>query len=169
MAGLLFIDACMRENSRTLAFAQELLPTFGEVHAARVLRHAPLPPTTYEQTMARNRLVALSQWAHPLVAPACEFAQAEEIVIAAPYWNLGFPALLGAYLEHICTVGVTFRYDAQNRCIPLCKARALHYITTAGGAVSEDGWLGYRYLQALCKEFFGIPVTTLHTRQGLDL
>ena len=159
----------MRDDSRTLAFARELLPGFSPVTVTRVLRKQPLPPTTYESTLLRNRLAEQEQWSHPLLIPAREFALADEIIIAAPYWNLGFPALLGAYLEHVCAVGVTFGYDSENRCIPLCRAKALHYITTAGGRIPEGGWLGYHYLQALCQSFFGIPQTTLHTRQALDL
>ena len=37
---------------------------------------------------------------------ASQFQQADEIVIAAPYWDLSFPAILKLYLENIYVTGV---------------------------------------------------------------
>lgn len=60
-----------------------------------------------------------------------DFAEADEIVIGAPYWDLSFPAALKIYIEHAAVMGVTFHYTEEGRCEGLCRAKHLTYITTA--------------------------------------
>lgn len=38
---------------------------------------------------------------------AKQFAEADEIVIAAPYWDLAFPATVRIYFEAITVTGIT--------------------------------------------------------------
>lgn len=49
-----------------------------------------------------------------------QFAQADEIVVAAPYWDLSFPSILKVYLERVCVTGITFHY-VENREEGLCR------------------------------------------------
>ena len=53
-----------------------------------------------------------------------QFAAADVIVIAAPYWDLMFPAVLKTYLENITVTGITFCYSDQGRPQSMCKAKA---------------------------------------------
>lgn len=71
----------------------------------------------------------------PMFRYAKQFANADEIVVAAPFWDLSFPAKLKIYLEQIAVAGITFRYT-NGRPTGLCKAKKLTYITTSGGPIS---------------------------------
>jgi FMN-dependent NADH-azoreductase len=97
---------------------------------------------------------------------ARQFAQAEEIVIAAPFWDLAFPAKLKIYLEQITVAGITFQYvDGRPR--GLCRAKKLTYITTSGGPIFDD--FGYAYVKTLAQKFYGIPQTKAIRAMNLDV
>jgi FMN-dependent NADH-azoreductase len=97
-----------------------------------------------------------------------QFAGADLAVIAAPYWDLSFPASLKTYIERVNCVGVTFAYDEENRSYGMCRAKKLVYITTAGGTIIDET-LGYGYLKALCENFYGIPETVCFKAENLDM
>lgn len=94
-----------------------------------------------------------------------DFAEADEIVIGAPYWDLSFPAALKIYIEHAAVMGMTFHYTEEGRCEGLCRAKHLTYITTGGGQVSAMNY-GYEYLCGIAS-MFGIPETRLRRRRKL--
>ena len=65
-------------------------------------------------------------------------------------------------------VGVTFAYHADGRPYGLCKAKKLYYVTTAGGPIVNDAY-GYGYIQALAKNFYGIPNIYCIKAEHLDV
>ena len=65
------------------------------------------------------------------------FADADLVVVGAPYWDLSFPALLKIYIENIMVLGVTFIYGERGQVIPLGRAGRMFYISTAGGYIGE--------------------------------
>ncbi len=87
--------------------------------------------------------------------------------IAAPYWDLSFPAILKQYLEHVCVVGLTFCYEND---LPkgLCRAKKLYYVTTAGGRIVSEEY-GFGYVKALANNFFGIHDCRLIKAENLDM
>ncbi len=97
---------------------------------------------------------------------ATQFAEADEIVIAAPFWDLSFPAILKAYVEQIAVSGITFK-SVNGKPLGLCKAKRLTYVTTSGGPVFAD--FGYEYIKALAKNFFGISITKAYRATSLDV
>ena len=76
-------------------------------------------------------------------------------MIAAPYWDLSFPAYLKIYIENICVVGLTFDYLSDGTSKTRCKAKKLTYITTAGGVIPERNF-GFDYVKAVAETFFEI-------------
>ena len=166
MNQILFVNACARSGSRTEQLAQTVLACLNGQVSEVNLDSRKLPP------MGRNALARReSDLENGLLDAedyvlARQFAQADEIVIAAPFWDLFFPAMLKVYLENVCISGITFRYDNG---IPkgLCRARRLIYVTTSGGYMETD--FGFQYLDALCKSFWGIPETQVFRCQGLDV
>ena len=90
---------------------------------------------------------------------AKQFADSDTIVIAAPYWDLMFPALLKIYFEAITVTGITFKYSPEGQPIGLCKAKRLIYLTTAGGRVFDELNLGFDYSKKLATLFYGFPET----------
>ena len=90
------------------------------------------------------------------------------IVIAAPYWDLSFPAVLKQYLEQVSVVDITFTYTPEGIPKGLCKAKRLYYVTTAGGDYAPDEY-GFGYVESLCKSLYGIQDVKLIKAVGLDI
>ncbi len=165
---ILFINACVRSDSRTKRLADCLLAALGAPVTEKKLSSCAFPAADEEFLRMRDRLAAEGNFAHPLFAPARQFAEADEIVIAAPFWDLSFPAALKAYLEQINAVGVTFRYTPEGIPQGLCRARRLIYVTTAGGDYFPEEY-GFGYVKALAQGFYGIRDVELVKATGLDL
>lgn len=107
---------------------------------------------------------------HPILKYAYQFASTNKFVIAAPFWNLGIPAILKAYIDYITVIGVTFKYTAQGP-VGLCSGKAVH-IVSRGGIYSTEPSLSYemgdRYLRAIFG-FLGITDFTTIAAEGLDI
>ena len=99
---------------------------------------------------------------------ARQFAAADEIVIAAPYWDMSFPSLLKVYFEHVTVSGLTFAYGETGAPVKLCKANTLRYFSTVGGFVKDQGHHGVSYIQALCA-MYGIENFFEYHIDGLDM
>ena len=87
--------------------------------------------------------------------------------MAAPYWDLAFPAKMRAYLEEITVSGITFRYGADGIPQGLCRAKSLIYVTTAGGPMIQN--FGFEYVKSLAHAFYGIADVRLVKAEGLDI
>ena len=163
---VLFINACVRENSRTLVLAKNIMKNIpGEITEVNLNMEniEPLNRITLEK---RENLVHKRNFDDPLFRYAKQFAEADEIVIAAPFWDLSFPAKLKIYLEQITVAGITFQY-INGRPTGLCKAKSLTYVTTSGGPIFDD--FGYTYIKTLAKKFYGIKKTSAIRATNLDV
>ena len=168
MDRILFVNACVRPHSRTRRLAQSVLDRLqGEITVADLSTH-PVPFLDLERLAQRDALLKAGDFSAPTLEPAVQFSQADTIVIAAPYWDLMFPALLKAYLEAVCVSGLTFRYTDEGRPASLCKAKRLIYVTTAGGYIGQYDF-GFRYVEALARGFFEIPDVSCVQAEGLDI
>jgi FMN-dependent NADH-azoreductase len=167
---VLYIDSCVRENSRTAKLAQYFLGKLdSNAHISQVnISSLDLPPVDAQFLKMRDNAVASGDFSHDIFSIAKQFAKAELIVIAAPFWDLSFPAALKQYFEHINVLGLTFSYSEQGIPISLCKAQKLVYITTAGGQIFNQEY-GYGYIKALAQTFYGVKETTLFKAQELDI
>ena len=98
---------------------------------------------------------------------ARQFAGADVVVVAAPFWDLSFPAILKVYIENVSVEGITFR-TAEDGLHGLCKGSDLILLTTRGGYYDGTSLeQGSRYLEAL-KDFFGFGAYTCVAAEGLD-
>jgi FMN-dependent NADH-azoreductase len=116
----------------------------------------------------REELILKGDFDHPMFESAKIFADADSIVIGAPFWDLSFPAVLKQYLEQTTVRQITFFYTETGIPQGLCKAKKLYYVTTAGGPVFSDEY-GYGYVKALADGYYGIPETKLIKAEGLDM
>lgn len=98
---------------------------------------------------------------------ARQFAAADKIVIAAPLWDLSFPAQLKVYLENIYVTGIVTKYSDAGQTVGLCRASELSYVTTSGGPF--DGRFGYEYWKTIAQDCFGIPRVKLLMAENLDI
>lgn len=165
---LLFINACVRADSRTKRLADCLLSALGEPATELRLADLSFPPVDEAFLQRRDQLLAERNYDHPMFDLARQFAAADTIVIAAPFWDLSFPTTLKAYLEQINVVGVTFRYTPEGVPEGLCRAKKLYYVTTVGGDYFPEAF-GFGYVEALAKNFYGIPEVELIHAKGLDI
>ena len=168
MDKILFINACVRPCSRTLELAETLLQKLkGDIQEIK-LYETHLPALDLNGMEKRDRASQNNDFSDPLFSAAKQFAAADIIVIAAPYWDLMFPAALKTYLENITVAGVTFRYSEEGRPQSLCNAKALHYVTTSGGFIGQNDF-GFSYVKALAQNFFGINEVNRYAAEGLDI
>ena len=177
MSEVLFVNACVRgERSRTLALARRFLAEYAAAHPGdrvteRDLMADRLEPQYPEVLERRNALWNAGELDGPLFAPARQFAAADKIVVAAPFWDLSYPAILKIYLERISVANITFGYDERGAMVGRCRAEKLLFITTRGGVYSEGplAWMemGQRQMEALCA-MYGIPGFSALIAEDLD-
>ena len=168
MEQVLFINACPREGSRTLELARYLLDkTDGSVEELTIFEENLLPLNG--KTLAlRDKMTANQNFDHPIFKYARQFAKADTIVLAAPFWDLSFPSAVKIWLEYVMAKEITFRYTEEGFPFGLCKAKKLFYISTAGGPVLP-AHMGFSYVDGLAKSYFGIPETVLFSAENLDV
>lgn len=168
MPETLFINACVRENSRTLELGRCLLEKISGEATEVELYSTALPPLDLKGMEVRACASRNKDFSDEAFHLAKQFASADNIVIAAPYWDLMFPAVLKTYLECVSVPGITFVYSENGRPIGLCKAKNLYYITTAGGYIGENNF-GFTYIKALAGSLFGIENVRFFSAEGLDI
>ena len=165
---ILFINACVRDESRTKRLAGVLLSKLeGDIEEID-LGKVSFPVADEAFLKRRDALIEQQAWDDPLFSMARQFAEADRIVIAAPYWDLSFPACLKQYFEQINVLGITFEYSPEGFPIPLCKAERLYYVTTAGGSYVPEEF-GFGYVKALAQGFYGITDCRQIRVTGLDI
>ena len=167
----LYIDCCVRgEESRSArlaqAFLENLSPEYEVTH--RRLMEEALYPLTAETLRQRDALLAQGRTDHPRFRFAHEIAEADLVIMAAPFWDLSFPALLKVYIEQVSVDGITFG-STESGLQGLCRASQLVFLTTRGGFYTGDAMeMGSRYLDAL-HTFFGIGAYTCIAADGMDV
>lgn len=167
MSKILLINACVRPNSRTLELANYVLNNLsGKVEEVKLYEEELLPLTLKEMDL-RDKSAKSKDFSNDIFKLAKQFANADVIVIAAPYWDLMFPAVVKNYFEKITVKGLTFAYGENGIPYGLCRAKKLIYVTTAGGPIVHN--FGFDYVNALAKCFYGIAEVKCVTAQGLDI
>ena len=168
MKKVLLINACARPQSRTYSLAQRAAIRIDVGYSVLNLYNENLQPLDFYNLSKRDMLIEQGDFRDNIFRFAKDFSTADEIVIAAPYWDLSFPSILKCYFEAICVNGITFKYGEGGEVIPLCRCKRLIYVTTAGGFIGENNH-GYDYVKALCKNLLGIENTHFISAEGLDI
>ena len=171
---LLFVNGCISqrgEESRTLVLARFVLDAWQARH-----------PEAEVETVEPEALLALKPFAPEMLTTGtpwwgsgasmrrCMIWPASSgrgpVVVAAPFWDLTFPAALRTYIEYISANGLTYHYEADG-CHGDCRAEKLAYLTS-GGDLEQPESLGVLYWKQLCA-MFGIPAFSYVFAGGLDL
>ena len=150
----LYINCCVRKESRTNRLAKAVLQKLGEDYTELKLYEENLRPLDLEKLNRRTELIERGDFS-------------DKMFDAAPYWDLSFPAPLKNYIENIYVTGIVSAYNENGLPVGLCKANYLYYVTTAGGPY--DPTYSYGYIESLAKIFFGIPKTHLVKAEMLDI
>lgn len=166
----LFVDCTLREESRTRVLANEFVSSLDSKYEVKHLKldEEDLKPLVGKFYQDRQTLLDKGELNHLRFRYAHELQEADLVVVAAPFWDLSFPALLKIYIENCSVDGITFT-TSQNGLVGLCKANSLVYLTTRGG-IYEDGTLesAIPQLENLCK-FFGIKKLHTIAADGMDI
>lgn len=161
---ILFINACVRAESRTEELSHYLLDILeGEVTEVDLYKE-PISPLDGLGLKKRD----LSDYCGEEFKYANQFANADIIVIAAPFWDLSFPSVLKVYFENITVSGITFEYLEKGRPVGKCRAKKLYYVTTSGGYIGNNNY-GFDYVKALAENFYGIDDVYFYSAEGLDM
>lgn len=168
MNKILLINACVRPKSRTYQLAKHVLQQLDGTVEEVNLEKTNLQPLNQTTLKERGTHEAAKDFSAPMFSCARQFAEADEIVVAAPYWDLAFPSTVRIYFEAVTVCGLTFCYSPEGTALGLCKAKRLIYVTTAGGSIGEYN-LGYDYVKALSSVFYGIPDFLCFQAENLDI
>ena len=99
---------------------------------------------------------------------AYQFADSDKYIIAAPMWNLSFPAILKAYIDYVSVSGITFKYTAEGPVGLLNNKKAVHIVSRGGGYDNSPYEMGDRYLRTILG-FFGIKDIETIAIDNLDV
>ena len=168
MDKVLLINACTRPGSRTRQLTQAVLRKLEGTVEEVDLYGSNLTALGPEGIEKREIAAQTQDFSDLEFDLAKQFAAADRIVVAAPYWDLMFPSVLKLYLENITVAGITFRYTSDGKPESLCRAKAMDYVTTSGGYIGQNDF-GFSYLSALARIFFGIRNIRRYTAEGLDI
>ena len=172
---ILFVDCCISQRgqeSRTRALAEAFLAAFRaknpSVEIETVLPEImlALKPFDAEMLNARDELAKRGAFDAPVFELARQFREADAIVVAAPYWDMSYPAALKVYIEHISAVGLTYHYEMDG-VHGDCQAKHLVYLTSGGDFEHEDS-IGVLHWRQLCG-LFGIGRFEYVFAGGMDI
>lgn len=172
---LLFVDCCISQRSdesRTRQLAAAYLEAYLNCHPEMELETIPpeelleLAPFDVEMLEEREGLAESGRFDDRLFDLARQFREADAVVVAAPYWDMSYPAALKAYIEHISAVGLTYHYEADGPHGD-CQAQHLVYLTSGGDFEREDS-VGVLHWRQLCG-LFGIERFEYVFAGGLDV
>lgn len=167
MEKILFVNACIRPESRTLELAKFLLSFLeGEVEEVNLEREN-IQPLNTQSLQYRLDLLANERFEDPMLRYGCQFKQADTIVIAAPFYDFSFPSALKVYFEAIANVGLTFYYDEKEQPQTLCRAKRLYYVSTAGSEFVPS--YGFEYVRTMMSSFYHIHEAHCFYADRLDL
>ena len=164
---ILYINCCVREDSRTDELAHEVLRRLGGTFTELKISELNLLPLSRERLERRTALLEAEAYDDPMFDLARQFAAADTIVISAPYWDLSFPAELKLYIENIYATGIVSEYTEDGQPHGLCQAGCLYYVTTAGGPY--DPAYSFDYLKTLAVQYLGVKEAKLIKAEMLDI
>lgn len=149
MKKLVVIDACVRQSdSRTLRIAEPIIDALSKRY--KITRYdlpemdiVPLNPGLFAERSEGE----IPAWAKEA---AEAIAGADRILIAVPFWDMSFPAVLKCFFEQVSLFDITFT-DNGKTCVGLCRSPKVLYITTRGMDIPTGSYLdqGTPYLRAL--------------------
>lgn len=149
MKKLVVIDSCMRAESRTKKILDAAVAELSKRYEVEIIdvNSIDLPPlnkATYVDQRENGNIPPLA------VELARKVAACDRLVVAAPFWDMSFPAILKSFFENISLFDITFTDDGTT-CVGLCKCEKVLFITTRGMDIKTGDPLdqGSPYLSAL--------------------
>ena len=164
---ILLINSCVRKKSRTIKLARQVAKKLGGNVTEVFLERERIKPLYGLPLVDRTILLEAGELWDDTFNYARQFANADVIIFAAPYWDMSFPSILKIYIENVNIVNIAFEYGPKGGVIPLCKATKMYYVTTSGGTIENDSF-GFGYMKALAEYFWGVKECHQIKAEGLD-
>lgn len=163
---LLFIDACIRDDSRTKKIADAALDALNKNYKVEKIDLTNGDFYPIDRAMLSQRFNGVVD--ERMLKYSKMFASADRIVIAAPFWDMSFPSVLKVFFENISLLNITFK-DDEKECVGLCKAKKLLFITTRGMNIKTGDKLEQAspYIKAFA-HLCGIKRVSVVSAQNLD-
>ena len=166
MESLVVINACMREESRTQKILDGLLGVLGKKYNIEIIDLSTLNMSWIGEKDLKDRDNGYVP--EEFVSMSKKVANADRLVIAAPFWDMSFPSVLKVFFENISLFNITFT-STQTECVGLCKAKKVLYITTRGMNIKTGDPLEQAtpYIKALSK-LWGLGELYVVSAQNMD-
>lgn len=129
MKKLIYINACMRAGSNTRRIASRIIDELRKSYSIETIDLTRNIYPVVDNYILEDRNAGIVPIEHSALAK--RIAQADRIVIAAPFWDMSFPSALKVFFENMSLFGITFDSNGKE-CYGLCKAEKVMYITTRG-------------------------------------
>lgn len=177
MSNILYITASIRPEAESVSrglgrrIVDGLAAKTGATVTARDLAANDLPYVSAERFAANlapaaERTPEQAELARIADALIAELQAADTIVIAAPVYNFGPPAVLKAWADLVARAGTTFRYTANGPEGLLTGKKAYLAIASGGTPVGSDIDFMSRWLTFFLG-FLGITDVTLVAADGI--
>ena len=174
MRKILYVNACVKRDiaSRTDRLAQAYLNKCLESQDCSLsivnLEETVMFPLSGKSLAEREKAIENNDFSGSAFELARNFAAADEVVIAAPYWDMSFPASLKLYIEQLCINKLTFCYDEMGRPRGLTNIKKAVYLTTSGGYIGDYNF-GFDYIKGVFSTLFGIADISFYSAEGFDI
>ncbi len=166
MKKLFYVDACLREGSNTKKIADAIIAKLSEKYEVETIRLSENSFPVVNNDILNDRANGIVP--EEYVKMARNLADADRLVIAAPFWDMSYPSALKVFLENMSLFNVTFASN-EKECYGSCKAEKVLYITTRGMNIStgDDLEQATPYLKAIGK-LWGLGEMHVISAQNMD-
>ena len=166
MRKIFYVDACLRTGSNTKKIADAIIAKLAERYEIETVRLSENVFPVVNNDILNDRANGIVP--EEYVEMAKKLADADRLVIAAPFWDMSFPSALKVFLENMSLFNVTFGSN-EKECYGLCKAEKVLYITTRGMNVSTGDALEQAtpYIKAIGK-LWGLGELHVISAQNMD-
>lgn len=171
---ILVIDCCIRrEESRTRQLLDNVCSFVRENSPEAELEYLNLMEENLQyldtdSLVKRDALIAKGAYEHPRFRYAHQFAAADAVIVAAPFWDMSFPALLKVYIENVSADGITFGCNEQGL-FGRSLARWMLFLTTRGGNYVNSDWEQAAPYMKAASEFLGVDEFFCVSADNLDM
>ena len=166
MRKIFYVDACLRTGSNTKKIADAVIAKLSEKYEVETVRLSENAFPVVNNDILNDRANGIVP--DEYVEMAKKLADADRIVIAAPFWDMSFPSALKVFLENMSLFNVTFGSN-EKECYGLCKAEKVLYITTRGMNINTGDALEQAtpYIKAIGK-LWGLGELHVISAQNMD-
>ena len=166
MRKIFYVDACLRTGSNTKKIADAIIAKLAERYEIETVRLSENTFPIVNNDILNDRANGIVP--EEYVEMAKKLADANRLVIAAPFWDMSFPSALKVFLENMSLFNVTFGSN-EKECYGLCKAEKVLYITTRGMNINTGDALEQAtpYIKAIGK-LWGLGELQVISAQNMD-